>query len=180
MSNLTVINCSFNGTDNGIRLKSQRGRGGLVQNCNYNNLTMTNVDWPLLIYSYYEFGLGTITGVDPAFAAYTAATNPTPLTSTTPLWRNITFSNITATVPAGRPPLMVWGLPEAPAANIVFRSVNIASSSTKVAGIYSATNLQFSDCSFSVRPASTPSSSGTGPSSLPTARVRRTCCGSTV
>ncbi|HLP75939.1 MAG TPA: glycosyl hydrolase family 28 protein, partial [Candidatus Paceibacterota bacterium] len=139
VSNITVINCSFNGTDNGIRIKSQRDRGGLVQNLNYLNLTMTNVDWPLLVYGYYEFGLGTLTGVDPAFAANVALTNATTLTSKTPIYRNITFSNIVATMPAGRPPLMVWGLPEAPASNIVFRSVNITSASSLDPGVYNAT-----------------------------------------
>jgi polygalacturonase len=148
VSNITVINCSFNGTDNGIRLKSMRGRGGLVQNLNYLNLNMTNVAWPLLVYSYYEYGLGTLTGVDPTFAATTAITNATTLNSTTPIWRNITFSNITATMPAGRPPLMVWGLPEAPASHIVFRSVHITSASTLDPGVYNATNIQFVDCSF--------------------------------
>lgn len=150
VSNITVVNCTFNGTDNGIRLKSQRGRGGLVQNMNYSNLSMTNVGWPLLIYSYYEFGLGTLTGVNPRFAANTAATNPTTLNSLTPIWRNITFSNITATMPSGRPPLMVWGLPEALAANIVFRSVNITSASSLTPEVLNATNVQFIDCSFSL------------------------------
>lgn len=150
VSNLTVVNCTFDGTDNGIRLKSQRGRGGVVQNCNYYNLGMTNVDWPLLIYSYYEYGLGTLTGITPQAAANIAVTNSSTLNSTTPIWRNITFSNITATVPSGRPPLMVWGLPEAPASNILFRAVSITSSSTRIPGVYNATNLQFIDCNFTV------------------------------
>ncbi len=150
VSNITVINCSFTGTDNGIRLKSERGRGGLVQNLNYLNLTMTNVGWPLLIYSYYEIGLGTLTSVDPVFAANIAVTNATTLNSTTPIWCNITFSNITATMPAGRPPLMVWALPEAPASNLVFDAVNITSSSTLEPGVYNATNVQFVDCSFNL------------------------------
>lgn len=150
VSNFLVINCSFTGTDNGIRLKSQRGRGGLIQNLTYCNLNMTNVGWPLLVYSYYEYGLGTLTGVDPTFAANVAATNYTALTSTTPIWQNITFSNINATMPAGRPPLMVWGLPEALASNIVFRAVNITSSSSLDPGVYNATNIQFIDCNFNL------------------------------
>jgi fibronectin type 3 domain-containing protein len=150
VSDITVINCSFNGTDNGVRIKSQRGRGGLVQNINYLNLTMTNVSWPLLVYGYYEYGLGTLTYVDPSFAANVAATNSTPLTSTTPIFHDITFSNIVATMPAGRPPLMVWALPEAPASNIVFRDINIISASALDPGVYNATNVQFIDCSFNL------------------------------
>ena len=155
VSNLTVVNCSFTGTDNGIRLKSQRGRGGMVQNCNYHDLTMTNVAWPFLIYSYYEFGLGTLTGVNPTFAATTAITNPTTLNSTTPVWRDITFSNITATTgTSSRPPLMIWGLPESPAADVIFRNVSLTSSSTRSPGLYNVTNIQFVDCNFIV-PAAT-------------------------
>ncbi len=150
VSNITVINCTFNGTDNGIRVKSQRGRGGLVQNLNYLNLSMTNVGWPLLVYGYYEYGLGTITSVNPTFAATTAATNPTTLNSLTPIYRNITFSNIVATAPAGRPPLMVWGLPEALASNIVFRAVTITSAASQPPEILNATNVQFIDCNFNL------------------------------
>ena len=152
VSNLTVINCSFNGTDNGIRLKSERGRGSTVNNLNYLNLTMTNVPWPLLIYSYYEFGLGSLTGVNPDTAANVAITNYTPFTNNlTPAWRDITFSNITATTGAStRPPLMIWGLPEAVVSNVVFQKLSLTSSSTLSPGIYNATNIQFIDCSFSL------------------------------
>ena len=50
VSNLTVINCTFNGTDNGIRMKSDNDRGGVAQNLSYFNLSMTNIaDFPILI-----------------------------------------------------------------------------------------------------------------------------------
>ena len=63
VSNLTVINCTFNGTDCGIRMKSDNatsgggGEGGIAQNLFYYNLTMTNIGYdPILIYSYYNVG----------------------------------------------------------------------------------------------------------------------------
>jgi polygalacturonase len=144
VSNLTVINCTFNGTDNGIRLKSERDRGGLVQNLNYLNLTMTNVSWPFLIYSYYEFGLGTISSATPAYAANVAATDTvTQVTSTTPIWRNITFSNITAYANNTRPAFMIWGLPQMNVSNVVFQNVTL--SCNKVADIYNARGIQFID-----------------------------------
>jgi polygalacturonase len=51
---LLVSNCTFNGTENGIRMKSDRDRGGLVQNLQYLDITMTNVGYPITIYSYYD------------------------------------------------------------------------------------------------------------------------------
>ncbi|HET7626586.1 MAG TPA: glycosyl hydrolase family 28 protein [Verrucomicrobiae bacterium] len=151
VSNLIVTDCAFSGTGNGIRLKCQRGRGGLVQNLFYSNLRMTNVDWPLLIYSYYNFGLGTLTGVDPAFAAREAATNTQSVTTETPIWRNITFSNITATATASsRPPLMIWGLPEMAVSNVVFQNVNITSPSKRHPGIYNASGIRFVDSQFNL------------------------------
>lgn len=144
VSNLTVVNCSWNGTDNGIRLKSQRDRGGLVQNLNYYNLTMTNVNWPFLIYSYYEYGLGTITPANSAFAANVASTDlVNTVTVTTPIWRNITFSNITAYGNNTRPALMIWGLPQMNVSNVVFKNVTL--SANKIGEIFNARGIQFLD-----------------------------------
>lgn len=150
VSNITVINCSFTGTQSGFKVKSMRGRGGLVQNLNYFNLTMTNVDWPISFDAHYEFGLGQHTILTPAFVANNAFTNPAPLTSTTPVIQNILVSNVTATLSTTRPPFQIWGLPEALASNIVFRSVHISSSAPYIPGAYNATNIQFIDCAFNL------------------------------
>jgi len=146
VSNLLVVDCTFSNTGNGIKIKSSRDRGGIVQNLNYFNLRMTNVDWPIQLYSYYEYGLGTLSIVTPQFAAM-VATN-TPPGSSPPIYRNITISNVTANILNGRPPLMLWGLPDYPISNIVFKAVTLKSSSTSVSGIYNVTNVQFIDCSF--------------------------------
>ncbi len=150
VSNLTVINCSFTGTQSGFKVKTMRGRGGLVQNLNYLNLTMTNVDWPISFDSHYEWGLGQHTTLTTAFVANNAFTNPAPLISTTPIIQNILVSNVTAVLSSTRPPFQIWGLPEALVSNIVFRSVNIASSAPFIPAVYNATNLQFMDCTFNL------------------------------
>jgi hypothetical protein len=41
--NVTVKNCTFENTENGIRIKSDVTRGGLVENINYSDITMSNV-----------------------------------------------------------------------------------------------------------------------------------------
>jgi polygalacturonase len=149
VSNLTVINCTFSNTGNGIKIKSSRDRGGVVQNCSYCNLTMTNVANAIMIYAYYEYGQGTLETMNAAFAANVAYTITNPVPYEPPIYRNITISNVTASVPNGQPPLMIWGLPDHPASNIVFIAVTNNSSSTRISGIYNTTNVQFINCSFS-------------------------------
>src|SRR5215831_3257836 len=53
VSNFLIENCTFNNTECGIRIKSDRDRGGQVQNLTYRNLQMTNVGIPILIYGAY-------------------------------------------------------------------------------------------------------------------------------
>lgn len=54
VNHLTVSNCTFNGTSNGIRIKSARGRGGVVQYLTYTGLTMNNVSSPISITCWYD------------------------------------------------------------------------------------------------------------------------------
>ncbi len=49
VSMMLVRNCTFDGTDNGIRIKSMRGAGGLVENLRYTGITMKNVEHAILI-----------------------------------------------------------------------------------------------------------------------------------
>jgi hypothetical protein len=154
VSNLTVIDCTFNGTDYGIRMKSNdaisggSGEGGIVQNLSYLNIGMTNiVDGAIVIYSYYNSSaggeFGTPTSVTPLFASMQAVDS-----TTIPVWRNIVFSNVTATVAAGGIPGIVWARKEVPATNIVFDKVNISAS--QPFGIYNAAGIQFADSQVTV------------------------------
>ena len=126
VSNLTVVNCTFNGTDTGIRMKSDNatsggaGQGGVAQNLYYYNLGMTNIRYqPILIYSYYNLD-SSPTGITPAAAA------GEPIGSSSfPIWRNIVISNLTATVASGGEAGMIWGRTETPATNITLTKINI-------------------------------------------------------
>jgi len=150
VSNLTVINCSFNGS--GIKIKSERNRGGVVQNLNYLNLTMTNVDSPVEFYAYYEFGLGTLTTMTPQFVANYCLTNVNPTPYNPPIYRNILVSNLTATLTSnGRNPFLLFGLPDYPASNIVFKAMTITGTSgVSNPQIYNTTNVSFVDCTWSL------------------------------
>jgi polygalacturonase len=53
--NVTVKNCTFEGTENGLRIKSQRGKGGVVENISYSNITMKNVDPAITLTCFYMY-----------------------------------------------------------------------------------------------------------------------------
>jgi polygalacturonase len=146
VSNLEVANCSFTGGTFGIRMKADLGTGGLVRNLFYHDLTMTGVQMPVLIYSYYRTA-----GSPGAIARYTparvAAFKAQPVTTTTPVWRDITFSNITATatVAGGT----IWGRPEMLVSNVNFVHVDITAPGPF--NIYNARGIRFQDCNIRLK-----------------------------
>ena len=125
VSNITVENCTFTNTEFGIRIKSDRDRGGIVQNLIYRDLTMTNVDMPILIYASYQAKdkkYRNLQNITPDIATtYESAA----VSDLTPVYRNIRFENITATVAKGKRAGLIWGLPEAAVSGIVMKNVNI-------------------------------------------------------
>lgn len=109
VQNLVVTNCTFNGTTSGIRIKSARGRGGLVENLVYADITMTNVDYPIYLTSYY-----------PKVPTEDAAQ---PLTASSPLYRRIVIRNVTAH--SAKSAGMIVGLPEAPIEQVTLENVHV-------------------------------------------------------
>jgi polygalacturonase len=144
VSNITVENCTFTNTECGIRLKSDRDRGGLVQNLTYRNLKMTNVEIPILIYAAYnakERDYRNLQKLTPEIAStYPAA----PIAEKTPIFQNITFSNITATTQSGKRAGLIWGLPEAPVSNVLLQNVDIQAENPF--GIFFAKDVRMENC----------------------------------
>lgn len=161
LDGMVVDQCTFNGTTTGLRLKADPTQGGPVQNITYSNLTMTNVPYPFVFYSYYAMvgSPGAVSGSSQTTPAKVAAWNATPPqalnSSTIPTWKNLTLSNITATGATGYS--VIWGLPLANAliANVTLNNVRV----TGGAGleIYNAQNVRFTgDTAFSVPAGASP------------------------
>jgi hypothetical protein len=128
VSNVTVDHLTMNGTTSGIRMKSARDRGGLVHNLTYSNITMTNVQNPVFITSYYPT-LPTDPTTDTAMA----------ITATTPIWQNITIKNLTATGSTNGG--ILWGLPEEKIQTLTFDNVKISANTGME--IFHATGVSF-------------------------------------
>jgi len=114
VDHITVNSCTFNGTDNGVHIKSNRTRSGTVQYLTYSNITMTNVADPINLCEYYP---------DNTIPSTASGDTAQPITSTTPVWKHITLQNITATgaTTAG----ILWAVPEKPMVDLVFDNVKI-------------------------------------------------------
>jgi polygalacturonase len=127
---LQVMDCRFDSTDSGIRIKTARGRGGLLQNLLYENLTMKSVKNPIYIVDWYPEREAP---KDPA------TETAQPITERTPINQNIVIRNVTATdcPTAGT----IRGLPEMPISNVTLDNVSI--SATNGMKIYHAKGIRF-------------------------------------
>ena len=103
---VTISNCVFDGTDRGIRLKSMRGRGGIVEEIRVSNIVMKNIARDAIILNMFYH-----------------PTPDEPVSERTPRFRNIHFSNITISESNRAGSLL--GLPEMPIENITFNDINI-------------------------------------------------------
>lgn len=144
VSNLTVINCTFNNTEAGIRIKSDRDRGGYLHNLTYMNLRMTNVNFPILIYAAYMATNREYRNLNNLTPEIAAGYPVQAVGQRTPIYRDITFSNITATAAAGRRAGLIWGLPEMNVTNVLLEKINIKAD--KPFGIFNAQNVRLVDC----------------------------------
>jgi polygalacturonase len=109
--NIRAERISFEGTDNGIRVKANRDRGHDVGNLVFRDITMKDVKNALIISEYYP-------RVMPP-----ADETAQPVTRLTPHFHDITLENVTATG-SGTAGAIV-GLPESPVTGVVLRNVKI-------------------------------------------------------
>ncbi len=114
---VVISNCVFTGTDRGIRMKSRRGRGGVIEDIRVNNIIMENVLCPLTMNLYYAPGAwGNKSNADK---------NPHPVSEGTPCFRNIHLSQITARE-VKYAAAFLFGLAEMPLQNISLHDIDIS------------------------------------------------------
>jgi polygalacturonase len=109
--NIHAERIDFKGTDNGIRIKSNRDHGNDVSNISFKDITMEGVKVTLLISEYY-----------PKIMPENEVT-PEPVQRLTPHFHDITIENLKSVDSewAG----VIIGLPEAPVKNVILKNINI-------------------------------------------------------
>lgn len=134
--NVLVTNCTFQDTENGIRIKSDRRRGGLVENIRYTDITMNNVDPAITLTCYY---MNNSSG-DPSKLSPPKVDPAQATSERTPIFRNIYFNNVKATT--AKSAGLIIGLPESAISNVVLEDVQIAATTTGFS-VKNAKGIQF-------------------------------------
>jgi polygalacturonase len=116
--NVRVNNCLFLGTDLGLRFKSQRGRGGVVEKIYISNVRMTDIVTDAIGFNLYYGGQGP--GEDGEGGA---EAKPEPVSEKTPQFRDIYMENVVCR--GARQAIALVGLPEMPIRGIHLDDVSI-------------------------------------------------------
>lgn len=109
--NIYVHDCTFNGTDRGLRIKTARGRGDAIENVWFEDIKMGS-----MIKEAIKIHMPRYTDRYPAH----------PLTRMTPRIRNIHYKNIQCEA-AGEHAIRIQGLPEMPIESITMEGIHVKS-----------------------------------------------------
>lgn len=114
--NIFVSDCTFIGTDIGLRFKTTRGRGGVVENIYVKNISMRNIlNDAILFDMYYMASAGSTLGKK----------DFPPVTDATPQFKNFYVSNVVCN--GAERAILIRGLPEMSIKNIYLENMVLKS-----------------------------------------------------
>jgi hypothetical protein len=130
--NIFVYDCSFMGTDIGLRFKTTRGRGGVVENIYVKNIRMKDIGGDAILWDMYYFTKPPKAG-EPVEVP--------PVTDATPRFRNFQISDIVCN--GAKRGIFIRGLPEMKVKDIELN--NIVLKTDKGAEIIEANDIRLKD-----------------------------------
>ncbi|MEO8111887.1 MAG: glycoside hydrolase family 28 protein [Ginsengibacter sp.] len=115
MQNIFVTDCNFIGTDIGIRVKSNTGRGGQVKNIFISNIFMSGIEHEAISFDtyYQDVPAGTVKG-----------NQPRAIRDKTPMFTDFYFDHIYCN--GAQTAVYINGLPEMPVTKIHFNRIVIS------------------------------------------------------
>lgn len=130
IKNVVVTNCVFDGTDKGIRIKTQRGRGASIEDARFSNIVMRNILKEAITLDMFYNEMP-----------------PEPVSERTPLFKNIHISGITG-IKCGIA-VLINGLEEMPVQDITLNDIDI--SAKKGAEIKNALNVELTNLRLDIK-----------------------------
>ncbi|MFV0331781.1 MAG: glycoside hydrolase family 28 protein [Dysgonomonas sp.] len=124
VKNISVSNCQFLGTDVGLRFKSRRGRGGVVENIYIRDINMFDIATESFLFDLYYGGKSASESLEDGDETPVDTVVPA-VDETTPAFRNIYVKNLTSR--NARRAMFFNGLPEMNISNINVENVVITS-----------------------------------------------------
>ena len=118
--NMRVDNCTFIGTEIGLRFKSARGRGGVVENIYVSNVRMTGILGDAINFNLYYGGKSALDET-----ADGADTSVPAVSEETPQFRDIHIENLICR--GANKAIVLEGLPEMAIRDIALKNVSITS-----------------------------------------------------
>lgn len=119
--NIFVYDCSFIGTDIGLRFKTTRGRGGVVEKIFIKNINMIGIVGEAILFDMYYAAVDPIALKGDKREAPKVVT--LPVTEETPIFRDFHISNVACD--GASKAIFVRGLPELSISNITLENLSI-------------------------------------------------------
>ncbi|HEY5331018.1 MAG TPA: glycoside hydrolase family 28 protein [Acidobacteriaceae bacterium] len=129
VQNVHAERIHFKGTDQGIRIKSNRDRGNDISNLSFKDIDMVDVKTAILISEYY-----------PKVLPPEGGAAAVPIGRLTPKFHGISIENVTAT--GGTTAGVIIGLPESPILGLTLKNVHISAKTGMTIGY---ANVKFDD-----------------------------------
>lgn len=122
--NISVSNCEFLGTDVGLRFKSNRGRGGVVENIYVSDIYMLDITTDSFLFDLFYGGKSASEALEDG-SSNANESGTLPVTDETPCFRNIYVKNLVSR--NARRAMFFNGLPEMNISNINLENAVITS-----------------------------------------------------
>jgi len=123
VKNIYVSDCQFLGTDVGLRFKSRRGRGGVVENIHIRNISMFDIQTDAVTFDLYYGGKSAIEVLADGDEKKQQQVDMQEVDETTPVFRNIDIQHVICR--GARRAAYFNGLPEMPVENVLIKDMEI-------------------------------------------------------